>query len=59
VGEIDFLSVLDAQRTLAQADADLAQATQAVAVAQVNLFRALGGSWQTPAPAGGGLAIRN
>jgi outer membrane protein TolC len=45
VGEIDFLSLLDAQRTLAQSDADLAEATQAVAVAQVNLFRALGGSW--------------
>jgi outer membrane protein TolC len=45
-GQIDFLSVLDAQRTLAQSDADLAQATRDVAFAQVDLFRALGGSWR-------------
>lgn len=45
-GQLDFLSVLDAQRTLARSDADLAEATQAVAIAQVNLFRTLGGSWQ-------------
>ncbi|MBW8752542.1 MAG: TolC family protein [Sphingomonadales bacterium] len=48
-GQIDFLSVLDAQRTLAQSDADLAEATRAVAFAQVNLFRALGGSWRSAA----------
>jgi multidrug efflux system outer membrane protein len=45
-GRIDFLSVLDAQRTLADSEADLALAKQQVAVAQVDLFRALGGSWQ-------------
>jgi NodT family efflux transporter outer membrane factor (OMF) lipoprotein len=45
-GQIDFLSVLDAQRTLAQSDADLAQATRDVAFAQVDLFRALGGNWR-------------
>ena len=45
-GEIDALDVLDAQRTLAQSETDYAQATRAVAFAQVDLFRALGGSWQ-------------
>jgi NodT family efflux transporter outer membrane factor (OMF) lipoprotein len=45
-GQIDFLVVLDAQRTLAQTEADLAEATRAVAFAQVDLFRALGGGWQ-------------
>jgi len=45
-GEIDALAVLDAQRTLAQAEADSAAATRDVAFAQVDLFRALGGTWQ-------------
>lgn len=45
-GQIDALDVLDAQRTLAQSEADYAAATRAVAFAQVDLFRALGGSWQ-------------
>ena len=45
-GQIDFLVLLDAQRTLAQTEADLAEATRAVAFAQVDLFRALGGGWQ-------------
>jgi NodT family efflux transporter outer membrane factor (OMF) lipoprotein len=49
-GQIDFLTVLDAQRTLADAEADLAAANRAVAFAQVDLFRALGGGWQQPAP---------
>jgi NodT family efflux transporter outer membrane factor (OMF) lipoprotein len=46
-GQIDFLSVLDAQRTLARSDADLAEATRAVAFAQVELFRTLGGNWRS------------
>ncbi|HKT85781.1 MAG TPA: TolC family protein [Novosphingobium sp.] len=45
-GQIDALEVLDAQRTLAQAEADHAAATRQVALAQVDLFRALGGTWQ-------------
>lgn len=45
-GQIDFLTVLDAQRTLAVAEADSASANRAVAFAQVDLFRALGGGWQ-------------
>lgn len=44
-GQIDFLTVLDAQRTLANAEADLATATRALSFAQVDLFRALGGGW--------------
>lgn len=45
-GQIDALGALDAQRTLAQAEAEYAAATRDVAFAQVNLFRALGGTWQ-------------
>ncbi|MFC0204614.1 efflux transporter outer membrane subunit [Novosphingobium soli] len=44
-GEIDALAALDAQRTLALAEADSASATREVAFAQVDLFRALGGTW--------------
>lgn len=46
-GRADSLAVLDAERTLAQADADLAQADARLADDQVDLFRALGGGWQT------------
>jgi len=49
-GQIDALDVLDAQRTLAQSEADYAAASRAVAFAQVDLFRALGGSWNQTAP---------
>ncbi|HEX7855655.1 MAG TPA: efflux transporter outer membrane subunit [Sphingobium sp.] len=46
-GRIDFLTVLDAERTLAGAEADLAQADAQVAASQIDLFRALGGGWQS------------
>jgi NodT family efflux transporter outer membrane factor (OMF) lipoprotein len=46
-GQIDFLTVLDAQRTLAAAESELASANRTVAFAQVDLFRALGGGWTT------------
>ncbi|CAN5325208.1 efflux transporter outer membrane subunit [soil metagenome] len=49
-GQIDFLSVLDADRTSADADADLAASDARIAVAQVELFRALGGGWEKPRP---------
>ena len=55
-GRIDFLTVLDAQRTLAQTESDLATAGRDVAFAQVDLFRALGGGW--PQPSEGGIASR-
>ena len=46
-GRTDSLAVLDAERTLADAEADLAQSQARIATAQVDLFRALGGGWQT------------
>lgn len=45
-GRVDFLIVLDAERTLAETEADLALADAQVAEAQIDLFRALGGGWQ-------------
>ena len=44
-GVDNFLTVLDAERTLAGADAALAGSEQAVANAQVTLFKALAGNW--------------
>ena len=45
-GTIDFLELLDAERTFADSEADLATADARIADAQVDLFRALGGGWQ-------------
>ncbi len=45
-GQIDFLEVLDAERTFADTEAELAAADGRLANAQVDLFRALGGGWQ-------------
>lgn len=45
-GRENFLSVLDAERTWATAEIELAQAETDLAQLQVNLFRALGGGWQ-------------
>jgi outer membrane protein TolC len=45
-GRVDFLTVLDAERTLAETEADLAQADANVAAKQIDLFQALGGGWQ-------------
>lgn len=47
-GQVDSLSLLDAERTFADADAQLADADARIADAQVDLFRALGGGWQDP-----------
>ena len=49
-GTIDFLTVLDAQRTLADAQGTLAASDARIAFAQIDLFRALGGGWQNPPP---------
>ncbi len=49
-GTGDFLDVLDAERTSAEAEADLAQSTTRIAAAQIDLFRALGGGWQQDGP---------
>jgi NodT family efflux transporter outer membrane factor (OMF) lipoprotein len=49
-GVDDLLSVLDAQRTLAQSQDLLAQIRLARLGASVGLFRALGGGWMPPEP---------
>ncbi|HEX7873429.1 MAG TPA: efflux transporter outer membrane subunit [Sphingobium sp.] len=46
-GRVDFLTVLDSERTLAGAEADLAEVDAQVAASQIDLFRALGGGWQS------------
>ncbi|MBB5686818.1 efflux transporter outer membrane subunit [Sphingobium boeckii] len=50
-GKIDSLTVLDAERSLAEAEADLALSDARIATSQVDLFRALGGGWQVDAGA--------
>ena len=47
-GTIDFLTVLDAERTLADAQGDLAASDTRIAFDQVDLFKALGGGWSRP-----------
>jgi multidrug efflux system outer membrane protein len=47
-GRGDPLATLDAQRTLASAEAALASIRAQIAQDQVALFRALGGGWETP-----------
>jgi NodT family efflux transporter outer membrane factor (OMF) lipoprotein len=44
-GQVDSLALLDAERTFAESEADLADMNGQVADAQINLFRALGGGW--------------
>jgi NodT family efflux transporter outer membrane factor (OMF) lipoprotein len=45
-GALDFLDVLDAERSLAAVDATLAASTGQVAADQIAVFKALGGGWQ-------------
>ena len=45
-GQIDSLVALDAERTFAETEADLALADARIADAQVDVFRALGGNWK-------------
>lgn len=49
VGREGFLAVLDAERTLATADAQLAASEAALTSAQVAVFKALGGGWESAA----------
>jgi len=44
-GQVDSLALLDAERTFAESEAQLANINGQVASAQINLFRALGGGW--------------
>jgi outer membrane protein TolC len=46
-GLIDFLTLLDTERTLATARAELAAADARVISRQLDLFRALGGGWRS------------
>jgi NodT family efflux transporter outer membrane factor (OMF) lipoprotein len=46
-GQINSLELLDSERTFADAEAALAGADATISNAQVELFRALGGGWQT------------
>jgi multidrug efflux system outer membrane protein len=47
-GRVDYLSLLDAQRTLASADDALATSNVQLSQDQVTIFLALGGGWDTP-----------
>ena len=44
-GQVDSLALLDAERTFAETEAELADMNGRVAGAQIDLFRALGGAW--------------
>jgi NodT family efflux transporter outer membrane factor (OMF) lipoprotein len=46
-GDISSLELLDTERTAAEAEAALAEADASIANSQVDLFRALGGGWET------------
>jgi outer membrane protein TolC len=49
-GRDSFLSLLDAQRTQAQADAAYAASNAALVSKQITLFKALGGGWEQAPP---------
>ena len=44
-GQVDSLALLDAERTFAESEAQLANVNGQVVTAQIDLFRALGGGW--------------
>lgn len=45
-GAVDYLQVLDAQRSLLQEENTLAQARSAIVVNLISLYKALGGGWE-------------
>jgi NodT family efflux transporter outer membrane factor (OMF) lipoprotein len=49
-GKVDFLSYLDAQRTLASAETALAASAGQLSADQVAIFLALGGGWESSQP---------
>jgi len=50
-GVIDFLNVLDAQRSLFESQDQLADSDRAVTTSMVALYKALGGGWEPEPPA--------
>jgi outer membrane protein TolC len=46
-GRVNFLDILDAQRSLYQSDDQLAVSDQAVSLYLIALYKALGGGWET------------
>ena len=48
-GYSSYLDELDAQRTLFSAQLSVVQAKSNLLLAQIDLYRALGGGWSTPA----------
>jgi len=46
-GDISSLELLDAERTAADAEADLAEADARISASQIDIFKALGGGWET------------
>ena len=51
-GVADFITTLDAERTLLQAELQYAQSTAAVSTNLVQLYKALGGGWEGVFPEG-------
>jgi len=49
-GLVNFIDVLDAERTLYQAQDQLVQSERAVSVDLISLYKALGGGWETALP---------
>jgi outer membrane protein TolC len=49
-GVVDFLNVLDAQRSLFESQDQLADSDRAVTTALVGLYKALAGGWAPAAP---------
>jgi outer membrane protein TolC len=47
-GLVDFLNVLEAQRSLYSSENDLAQSEVTMAANLVALYKALGGGWESP-----------
>jgi NodT family efflux transporter outer membrane factor (OMF) lipoprotein len=56
-GVADFLTVLDAERTLLQAELQYVQSTSAVSTNLVQLYKALGGGWETAFPSEGQASV--
>jgi outer membrane protein TolC len=50
-GRVNFLDVLDAERSLYQSEDQLAVSDQTVSLDLIALYKALGGGWETPTSA--------